>query len=110
MFLSSGRVKSHMDTFITKGTKVLVQFLKADLNASIAGSQPKFAATQISFLGTVRHVRGNAPTQEASKDIRFWVEPDADAILPKEVTVKTCEKCGKPEVGMLKESYLYLPK
>lgn len=98
-----------MDTFITKGTRVHVDFLAQKPDAIVSGSQPKIVATQVSFLGTIRHVRGNAPTQEASTDIRFWVEPDEGSHIPSDL-ISFCPKCGKSEVGMVKGSSLYLPK
>lgn len=91
--------------FVTKGTRVRVSFLQADdPPGSLAGAQLKFTAKQFEFVGTVRHVRGDAPTPEACKDIRFWVEPDGP--VPEHLRVEKCDRCGCVEVPGLQASAL----
>jgi hypothetical protein len=86
-----------VDYAIVKGTRVRVRYFRANPNVSLAGCQPKLEATQICFDGIVRHMYGNAPTFEASTDIKIFVQPDDPTGLP----AVLCPKCGVHEVHEL---------
>lgn len=84
---------------VTKGTRVHVDMYRTN-KAALSGSQMKFGATRHQFEGTIRHIRGDHPTEP--KRIAFWVEPDSDA---EKHGAQMCEKCGVLEVGpLLKEN------
>ena len=67
---------SKEDAYVTKGTSVVFRFFKAkDLGTwSLAGAQPKFAATEISGQGIVRNVWADDPA--GTKNLRFNVEQE----------------------------------
>lgn len=91
------------DDYIKFGSRVYVKFLKAqELGTySIAGAMPKVVGEFVEFTGTVRHIRGNHPTNPT--DVRLWIEPDgADASVP------FCEECGVREIGMVKFDHVSL--
>lgn len=87
-----------MDSY-TKGTRVRVHLFQANLAASLAGNQPKFAATRFVFDGTIRHIRGDARKAEDCLDIRIWVQPDEP--IPEGLKTEACDRCGCLEVGGL---------
>jgi hypothetical protein len=74
----------------------------------------KFGATQIRFTGTLRHVRGDAPTEAECKHIGIWVQPDGEVPVgidpmgsdPWAVGHARCEECGCIEVGPLKPEWV----
>lgn len=65
-----------LDAYITKGTRVRVQRLKAQPMGtySLAGAQMKVAATEESFEGVVRHIWADDPA--GTKNLRFQIEKD----------------------------------
>ena len=78
-----------MDTHnIKKGTRIRARWFSANM-ACLAGSQPKFGATLHEVTGTVRHIRGDHPTEP--KTIRLYVEADDGTGSP-------CGKCQVREV------------
>ena len=89
--------------YSTKGARVRIQFFQLnDPPSCLAGAQLKFGAKEFSIEGTVRHVRGEAPTEAESKDIRLWVQPDEP--VPEGLRLTKCEKCGCGEIPMLSPS------
>lgn len=80
---------------VVKGTRVRVRFFQPNLRAGIAGAQLKFVGKEWDFVGTVRHIRGDAPTFEESKDIRIFIQPD---VLHEGLETMKCDRCGCNEV------------
>lgn len=82
---------------ITKGTRVEVTWFQViDPIPSLSGVQMKVGVRSHTYSGVVRHVRGDAPTVESSKNIALWVEPDSGCETP---TPVWCEKCQCQEVA-----------
>jgi len=94
-----------MDVFVTKGTRVRVsRLLLNDPPSALAGAQLKFGAKQQEFVGIVRHVRGDHPTQPTT--VGFWVEPEENA---EALGAVKCEKCGAMEIGPVDSKHLHMP-
>jgi hypothetical protein len=86
---------------VMKGTRVRVEYFKANEDAALAGGQMKLEAELHQFEGTLRHIRGDHPTHP--RRIGFWVQPDSDA---EKYGAEMCEKCGVLEVGPLYKEHL----
>jgi len=89
--------------YLNKGDRVRVEILQADdPPGSLAGAQLKFTAKKFVLTGVVRHVRGDAPTTEASTDIRIWVEPEGP--IPEGLRTDRCDRCSCREIPALPPS------
>ena len=86
-------------THYGKGSRVRVVMFQVNPMTCLSGSQPKFGADRFVFDGTIRHIRGEAPTADGSLDPHIWVEPDAP--IPEGLKTESCSKCGCLEVPML---------
>ncbi len=80
--------------WIEKGTRVRARWFKPkELGTwSLTGFQMKLTGNFVEITGTVRHIRGDHPTEP--KEVMFYVEPEGE--VPAEVTRKrpfgcTCE-------------------
>lgn len=63
---------------IVKGTRIRAEWFQAS-TVCLAGVQPKMGATACSVTGTVKHIRGDHPTNPTV--IRLLVQPDAGGDL-----------------------------
>lgn len=73
---------------IIKGTRIRATWFEAKM-VSLAGVQMKTEATLRTITGTVRHIRGDHPTNPTVR--RLFVESDDGIGTP-------CEKCQVREV------------
>jgi hypothetical protein len=61
--------------FYEKGDRIRARWLEANTGC-LSGSGLKFAATERTLTGLVRHVRGDHPTHPTS--VRVYVDPDSE--------------------------------
>lgn len=66
-----------MDAYVTKGSRVAVDFFRVDPpgTKAIAGCMMKTTGTRVAFTGTVAHVRGDHPVTPTT--VVVFVTPDA---------------------------------
>lgn len=66
----------------SKGDRVRARWLRSAAlgTFSLAGAQVKLAASEIEVTGTVRHVRGDHPTDPS--EVRLFLDCDRDADIP----------------------------
>lgn len=60
--------------YITKGTRVLAHWLGNAKAVSLAGAQMKLQVREFVVTGTVRHLRGDHPTEPTKIDL--YIEPE----------------------------------
>ncbi len=89
-----------MDKTVTKvynrGDRVRAQWFATHLT-SLAGVQMKFGATPKEVVGTVRHIRGDHPTNPT--EVRVFVDPDEGTYDGPKVDLVGCT-CGHPHVEL----------
>lgn len=85
------------DRLIQYGDTIRAKWFKASPlgSFSLAGNFMKFNATSHDVSGTVRHIRGDHPTEPTI--IGVWIEHDSGDL---------CQKCGVKEVGPINPKYI----
>lgn len=68
-------VESNMN--IVKGTRIRAEWFQANKPpSSLSGMQLKFGVTKFAVTGTVRHVRGDHPTNPT--EVHFYIDPEGE--------------------------------
>lgn len=67
--------------YVTKGTRVRAQFLRANPGASLSGMQTKFSCEAVDVTGTIAHFRTDDPVKQ--EVVKVYLDPDGDCRLPR---------------------------
>ena len=79
--LIAGRKGGKRSMFVTKGQKIAAEWFGDAKPVPLSGMQMKVQATKFVVVGTIRHVRGDDPTNP--KTVRFYVEPEGEWTGPR---------------------------